>query len=67
MDEGLRLLCDELAHFGVAVSKRIDSYTSSEIKVSAVFNVPEVTALTLCHDGRRADISCNHIGRVGGG
>ena len=55
----------EFAHFGVAVPQRVDGDSGGEVKVPPVFDVPEVGPEASGHDGGRADVGCDHVGRVG--
>ena len=63
-DEVTHLLSDQFRHFGIAVPEGIDSNARGEVKIAAVFNVPEVAAFALDHHGRGADVCCHHIGHV---
>lgn len=57
---GAHLLSDQLRHLGVAMTQSIDGYSGGEVKVSPVFEVPEVAAFAADHHGRWAHVGCYH-------
>ena len=61
VDEGPRLLSDQLCHLGVAVTQCVDRYAGGEVEEFPVLNVPEVAPFAFDHHGRRADIGRYHI------
>ena len=61
VDQGARLLGDELGHFGVAVAEGVDGYAGGEVEVFSVLNVPEVAAFAFDHHGGRADVGRYHV------
>jgi len=54
------LLRDNLGDLRIAVTKRVDSDTSSEVQVAAILHIPQVATLSLHHHGSRANIGWHH-------
>lgn len=55
------LLSNNLGKLLIAMTERVDGNTRRKVKVFAVLQVPEVRALALDEDGRRARVGGHHV------
>ena len=66
MDDRFCLVVEDSEEFRVPMAQGGDGDAGSEVGISSVLEVPDVAALGFGEDGRRADVGCYHVRRVGG-